>query len=35
VSLADDQADRVTGEPSLRAWRIIDGAVHEVALEVV
>jgi proteasome lid subunit RPN8/RPN11 len=34
VSLAEDQADPVTGVPSLRAWRIIDGVVHEVALEV-
>jgi proteasome lid subunit RPN8/RPN11 len=32
VSLADDQADPVTGEPSLRGWRIVDGAIHEVAL---
>jgi proteasome lid subunit RPN8/RPN11 len=34
VSLADDQADPVTGAPSLRAWRILDGVVHEVVLEV-
>ena len=34
VSLADDQRDAATGEPSLRAWRIVGGAVHEVALEV-
>lgn len=34
VSLADDEADPVSGEPSLRAWRIVDGAVDEVALEV-
>ena len=33
VSLAEDQADHVTGEPSLRAWRILGGVVHEVALE--
>lgn len=33
VSLADDQADPATGEPSLRAWRILDGAIHEVQLE--
>jgi proteasome lid subunit RPN8/RPN11 len=32
VSLSDDEADRVTGEPSLRAWRIVDGERHEVAL---
>ena len=34
VSLADDQADAGTGTPSVRAWRILDGAVHEVALDV-
>ncbi len=34
VSLADDQADPGTGRPSVRAWRILDGAVHEVALDV-
>jgi [CysO sulfur-carrier protein]-S-L-cysteine hydrolase len=34
VSLADDQADPVTGEPSVRGWRILDGAIHEVDLEV-
>jgi len=34
VSLADDQADPVTGAPSLRAWRILDGVIHEVVLEV-
>ena len=32
VSLADSEADRATGEPSVRAWRILDGAVEEVAL---
>jgi [CysO sulfur-carrier protein]-S-L-cysteine hydrolase len=35
VSLAADQVHRVTGAPGLRAWRILEGAVHEVALEVV
>jgi [CysO sulfur-carrier protein]-S-L-cysteine hydrolase len=35
VSLADDEADAVIGGPSVRAWRIVDGAVHEVALDVV
>jgi proteasome lid subunit RPN8/RPN11 len=35
VSLADDEADRGTGTPSVRAWRIVDGAVHEVVLDVV
>lgn len=34
VSLADDLADPVTGAPSVRAWRILDGAVHEVTLSV-
>jgi [CysO sulfur-carrier protein]-S-L-cysteine hydrolase len=34
VSLADEEADAGTGEPSLRAWRIVDGKIHEVALEV-
>jgi proteasome lid subunit RPN8/RPN11 len=35
VSLAEDEADRLSGVPSVRAWRIVDGAVHEVALDVV
>jgi len=35
VSLAEDEAERGTGTPSVRAWRIVDGAVHEVALDVV
>ncbi len=34
VSLARDQADPVTGGPSLRAWEIVEGVVHEVALEI-
>jgi proteasome lid subunit RPN8/RPN11 len=32
VSLSDDEADPATGDASLRAWRIVDGGVHEVAL---
>jgi [CysO sulfur-carrier protein]-S-L-cysteine hydrolase len=32
VSLDEDQADPETREPSLRAWRIVDGATYEVAL---
>lgn len=32
VSLSDEEAVRATGEPSVRAWRIVDGAVHEVTL---
>ena len=34
VSLAEDQADPATGAESVRAWRIVDGAVFEVALDV-
>ncbi|MEX2183210.1 MAG: M67 family metallopeptidase [Chloroflexota bacterium] len=34
VSLSDDEADPATGAPSVRAWRIVDGAVHEVMLAV-
>ncbi len=32
VSLSDDEADRVTGDPSVRAWQIVAGAVDEVAI---
>lgn len=32
VSLSDDEADATTGEPSLRAWLILDRGVTEVAL---
>lgn len=32
VSLSDDETDPATGEPGIRAWRIVDGAVEEVAL---
>ena len=35
VSLADDEADPASGAPSIRAWRIVEGATHEVELEVV
>jgi proteasome lid subunit RPN8/RPN11 len=35
LSLADDEAEPGTGAPSLRAWRIAGGAIHEVALELV
>jgi proteasome lid subunit RPN8/RPN11 len=34
VSLSEDEADRGTGTPSVRAWRIVDGATHEVILDV-
>jgi proteasome lid subunit RPN8/RPN11 len=32
VSLAESEADPATGEPGVRAWRIVDGSIHEVAL---
>ena len=32
VSLSDGEADPGTGEPGVRAWRIVAGEVHEVAL---
>jgi len=32
VSLGDAEADPTTGEPSIRAWRIVDGSVFEVTL---
>jgi proteasome lid subunit RPN8/RPN11 len=35
VSLSDDEADPTDGAPSVRAWRIVEGVIHEVALEVV
>jgi [CysO sulfur-carrier protein]-S-L-cysteine hydrolase len=35
VSLSDDEADLATGTPSVRAWRIVDGHVHEVAIDVI
>ena len=35
VSLAPDQADPSTGEPGVRAWRIVGGVSHEVALDAV
>jgi proteasome lid subunit RPN8/RPN11 len=34
VSLSEDETDH-SGSPAVRAWRIVDSAVHEVALEVV
>lgn len=33
VSLSEDEAESGTKEPSIRAWRIVDGAIHEVTLE--
>jgi proteasome lid subunit RPN8/RPN11 len=35
VSLRPEEADPVTGAESVRAWRIVDGAVHEVEIEPV
>jgi proteasome lid subunit RPN8/RPN11 len=32
VSLDESEGDRETGEPGIRAWRIVDGEVFEVAL---
>lgn len=34
VSLSEDEADPSSGAPSVRAWRIVDGGVHEVELLV-
>jgi proteasome lid subunit RPN8/RPN11 len=34
VSLAPAEADPTTGAESLRAWRIVEGGVHEVAIRV-
>ena len=32
VSLSDTESDPVSREPSVRAWRIVDGEVHEVEI---
>lgn len=34
VSLDPREADQATGAPSIRAWRIVAGGVHEVALTI-
>jgi proteasome lid subunit RPN8/RPN11 len=34
VSLSADEVDPTSGAPSIRAWRIVDGEVFEVELEV-
>jgi proteasome lid subunit RPN8/RPN11 len=34
VSFDPLEADMVTGAPSIRAWRIVDGGVHEVELAI-
>lgn len=33
VTLSPEGADTTTGEPGVRAWRIVDSATHEVRLE--
>lgn len=33
VSLSDDEADPRTGAPGIRAWRIVDGEIHEVTIQ--
>ena len=35
VSLSGDESNPMTGTPSVRGWRIVDGVIHEVALEIV
>ena len=35
VSLSEDETDPISGTPSVRAWRIVDGVVSEVAIDVV
>jgi proteasome lid subunit RPN8/RPN11 len=32
ISLAESEADPATGRPGIRAWRIVEGGVFEVAL---
>ena len=32
VTLSEDETEQETGEPGVRAWRILDGQVHEVRL---
>lgn len=34
ISLDPAEADAATGAPSLRAWRIVDGGVHEVEVRI-
>ncbi len=34
VSLAPDEADRITGRESLRAWRILDGTIQEIPVGI-
>jgi hypothetical protein len=35
VALWEDDAGRATDTPDVRAWRIVDGSIHEVALDIV
>ena len=35
VSLSGDESHPMTGTPSVRAWRIVDGVTYEVALEII
>ena len=35
VSLSGDESHPMTGTPSVRAWRIVEGVSHEVVLEIV
>jgi proteasome lid subunit RPN8/RPN11 len=34
VSLAPSEADPATGEPGIRAWRIVEGQVYEVPVRI-
>jgi proteasome lid subunit RPN8/RPN11 len=34
VSLAPSEADSATGEPGIRAWRIVDRQVYEVSVRI-
>jgi proteasome lid subunit RPN8/RPN11 len=34
VSLASAETDSTSGQPGLRAWRIVDGGVHEVSVSI-
>ena len=34
VSLDPAEADEATSAPSLRAWRIVEGGVHEVEVRI-
>jgi len=35
VSLSGGESHPMTGTPSVRAWRIVEGVMHEVTLEIV